>query len=381
MRKVFIIVLIFLCLSGCGLEKKNAIDNIGILDEPISFEITSNEQQFEEINIGGCEERLSEENAPTINGEFRNGGIIISGIESYNGKIYTQKLENGIRMHAQVLIPDILELNAYTYKTKRCDVNVRSDVLGAVFEQGSNLFYEDIKNPEYFEYKYGDRAGDYYLFHTIYPSAGPTINGEMAFMLYNAAPNLYPFEDNIVPEGNAFNVIIREFDPFDLVEQVIRKIDYYNGWELQYYVPYGTQGRNPFFRMVYKMKQDNLYVNAYNDTYLLVDQSGIQTFTGSFFDLVKGYNIEKVITLENAIDVLERMLPGTEAAKYSNVVIDKITIEYVVLQESDGNVNCIPYWRFYLSYDEYAKRENQNLICGVNMITGEFLYEERGFWF
>lgn len=24
---------------------------------------------------------------------------------------------------------------------------------------------------------------------------------------------------------------------------------------------------------------------------------------------------------------------------------------------------------------------NQNLICGVNMITGEFLYEERGFWF
>lgn len=88
-----------------------------------------------------------------------------------------------------------------------------------------------------------------------------------------------------------------------------------------------------------------------------------------------------MITLENAIDVLERMLPGTEVAKYSNVVIDKITIEYVVLQESDGNVNCIPYWRFYLSYDEYAKRENQNLIRGVNMITGEFLYEERGFWF
>ncbi len=57
------------------------------------------------------------------------------------------------------------------------------------------------------------------------------------------------------------------------------------------------------------------------------------------------------------------------------------TFEYVVIQEEDGGVSCFPFWRFYMSYEEYAKRENQNLICGVNMITGEFLYEERGFWF
>lgn len=97
--------------------------------------------------------------------------------------------------------------------------------------------------------------------------------------------------------------------------------------------------------------------------------------------MVKESTIEQVVTLEDAIDVLERELPGTEANEYSDVVIDRITIEYVVIQEEDGGVSCFPFWRFYMSYEEYAQRENQNLICGVNMITGEFLYEERGFWF
>ena len=381
MRKYFVILLFPLFLSGCAFGKNNTVDNIGISAEPIPFKIASDEQQSEAINVIECEEALSEDGIPTIYGAYENGGIPIAEIAGYNGKMYTQEFENGIEMSAYVCIPDISELNTYTYEVRTCDDTVRSKVLEAVFEQGPDIFDEDIRNPGYFEYKYGDRVGDCYLYHTIYPCAGPTVYGEMAFMLYNIAPNLYPFEDNIVPESDSSGVVLKEFDPFAVAEQVVRSIDYYNGWELQYFVPYGTQGRTSFFRMVYKMKQDNLYVNAYNDTYLLIDQGGIQTFTGSFFDLEKECHIEQVITLEDAIDILERELPGTEITKYSDVVLDRITIEYVVFQEESGSVSCSPCWRFYLSYNEYAGRENQNLICGVNMITGELLYEERGFWF
>lgn len=381
MRKVFIILLLSFCLSGCAVGENDTVDSIGISAEPITFEQISDGQQSEAINVIECEGTVSEDGILAIYGEYRNCGILIDEIASYNGKKYTKELENGIEMNAQVFVPDISELNVYSYETKICDDSVRNEILEAVFEQGIDLFDEDIRNPGYFEYKYGDRAGDYYLYHTLYPCAGPTVNGEMAFMLYNVAPNLYPFEDNIVPESDSFSVIIKQFDPFDMAEQVVENIDCYNGWEMQYFVPYGTYGRTSFFRMVYKMKQDNLYVNAYNDTYFLVDQTGIQTFTGDFFDLVKESTIEQVVTLEDAIDVLERELPGTEANEYSDVVIDRITIEYVVIQEEDGGVSCFPFWRFYMSYEEYAKRENQNLICGVNMITGEFLYEERGFWF
>lgn len=381
MRKVFIILLLSFCLSGCAVGENDTVDSIGISAEPITFEQISDGQQSEAINVIECEGTMSEDGILAIYGEYRNCGISIDEIASYNGKKYTKELENGIEMNAQVFVPDISELNVYSYETKICDDSVRNEILEAVFEQGIDLFDEDIRNPGYFEYKYGDRAGDYYLYHTLYPCAGPTVNGEMAFMLYNVAPNLYPFEDNIVPESDSFSVIIKQFDPFDMAEQVVENIDCYNGWEMQYFVPYGTYGRTSFFRMVYKMKQDNLYVNAYNDTYFLVDQTGIQTFTGAFFDLVKESTIEQVVTLEDAIDVLERELPGTEANEYSDVVIDRITIEYVVIQEEDGGVSCFPFWRFYMSYEEYAKRENQNLICGVNMITGEFLYEERGFWF
>lgn len=381
MRKIFIILLLSFCLSGCAFGENDTVDSIGISVEPITFEQISDRQQSEAINVIECEGTMSEDGILAIYGEYRNCGISIDEIASYNGKKYTKELENGIEMNAQVFVPDISELNVYSYETKICDDSVRNEILEAVFEQGIDLFDEDIRNPGYFEYKYGDRAGDYYLYHTLYPCAGPTVNGEMAFMLYNVAPNLYPFEDNIVPESDSFSVIIKQFDPFDMAEQVIENIDRYNGWEMQYFVPYGTHGRTSFFRMVYKMKQDNLYVNAYNDTYFFVDQTGIQTFTGAFFDLVKESTIEQVVTLEDAIDVLERELPGTEANEYSDVVIDRITIEYVVIQEEDGGVSCFPFWRFYMSYEEYAQRENQNLICGVNMITGEFLYEERGFWF
>lgn len=318
---------------------------------------------------------------PKIYGEYNNKGISISQINNYKGNTYIKDLNDGIKMDASVEIPNIQELNTYAYVTKICDSTVRNKVIDGVFEQGSSLFMENAKNPGYFEYVYGAGVGDYYLYHTIFPCAGPTVYGEMAFMLSNAAPNLYPFEDNIVPESDSFSVAIKGFDPFDTAEQVIRSIDYYNGWEQQYFVPYGNHGRNTFFRIVYKMKQDNLYVNAYNDTYFLVDQGGIETFTGTFFDLVREGNIEQVVTLEDAIDILATRIFETEIAQYSGVVIDRISIEYVVTQKEDGSVSCMPYWRFYFKYDEYLKRENQNIICGVNMVNREFIYEERGFWF
>lgn len=270
MRKIFIILLLSFCLSGCAFGENDTVDSIGISVEPITFEQISDRQQSEAINVIECEGTMSEDGILAIYGEYRNCGISIDEIASYNGKKYTKELENGIEMNAQVLVPDISELNVYSYETKICDDNVRNEILEAVFEQGIDLFDEDIRNPGYFEYKYGDRAGDYYLYHTLYPCAGPTVNGEMAFMLYNVAPNLYPFEDNIVPESDSFSVIIKQFNPFDVAEQVIENIDRYNGWEMQYFVPYGTYGRASFFRMVYKMKRDNLYVNAYNDTYFLL---------------------------------------------------------------------------------------------------------------
>lgn len=381
MRKLLFMLIFSLGLSGCALCEKEMEDNAENLSELVQSGVTGYQQQYEENNVCESDGEFYGDDSAGNYSENKNEGISIIEIADYNGKIYSRELKNGIKMDAYAFVPDISELNVYLYETKMCDDNVRNEILEAVFEQGIDLFDEDIRNPGYFEYKYGERAGDYYLYHTIYPCAGPTICGEMAFMLYNAAPNLYPFEENIVPDSDSFSVLIREFNPFDLAEQTIGNIDCYKGWERQYFVPYGTQGRNPFFRVVYKMKQDNLYVNAYNDTYLLIDQSGIQTFTGIFFDLIKENDIEQVMPLEDAIDTLEEMLPETDVAEYSEVVIDRITIEYIVMQEDDGSVRCYPFWRFYLSYDEYAGRENQNLICGINMINGAFICEERGFWF
>lgn len=379
MRKTLIMLLLFICISGCSVKDGNYIESPDVATTSTSYEYAI-DVPMEQVMEPGEDEVVLDLTTQVIYGGYEGGGISVNEIHDYHGKTYTKALGNGIEIQAQVSFPDIEELNVYSYVTMPCD-DVRSKILGAVFEDGIDLFFEDQKNPGYYEYKYGEKAGDYYLYHTIYPCAGPTVYGEMAFYLSNAAPNLYPFEDNIMPESDSFKVIIKEFDPFDMAEQVIRSIDCYDGWELQYFLPYGTQGKNPFFRLVYKLKQDNIYVNAYNDTYFLIDQNGIQTFTGAFFDLTKERRIEQVIPLEDAIEILDRELPGTEVTEYSDTAIDRISIEYIVVQEEDGSVSCSPFWRFYLSYNEYAGRNNQNLLCGVNMVTGEFVFEERGFWF
>lgn len=81
-------------------------------------------------------------------------------------------------------------------------------------------------------------------------------------------------------------------------------------------------------------EKDNLYVNAYNDTYFLVNQSGIQTFTGSLFVLTNKCRMEQVMALEDAIDILERELSIIEVTKYA--IFIQLLFEYTKIR-----IDCI----------------------------------------
>ena len=99
MRKVFIILLLSFCLSGCAVGENDTVDSIGISAEPITFERISDGQQSEAINVIECEGTMSEDGILAIYGEYRNCGILIDEIASYNGKKYTKELENGIEVY------------------------------------------------------------------------------------------------------------------------------------------------------------------------------------------------------------------------------------------------------------------------------------------
>ena len=123
---------------------------------------------------------------------------------------------------------------------------------------------------------------------------------------------------------------------------------------------------------------DGMPVTAYNDLALLFDNEGIEKVSGSLFS-VKDTGLEgTILSPDEAVWKLQEQAAFLNFEGAGRVSASEITLEYVVVISADGKILVTPVWRFLLGEDGDERNFQRQKILGVDAVTGELIWEERG---
>ena len=137
-------------------------------------------------------------------------------------------------------------------------------------------------------------------------------------------------------------------------------------------------GRRPYLKLVFKRMLDDMPVTTYNDLALLFDNNGIEKVSGSLFSVNEIGLDKKLLSPEEAVGKLQEQAAFLDFKGESHVTVTEITLEYVVVMSPDGKILVTPVWRFQLGEDEDGRNFLRQKILGIDAVTGELIWEERG---
>lgn len=305
-------------------------------------------------------------------------------LSSADGQHIEMNLEtpagNKLCINAVVETGGITQVSKYNYVLVPVSEDLRQNLFKAQFgDRVSEVEYDELNNV--WTLSNSASVADYYLYNTYYPVAGETVSGEESFSLEYRKVDLYPFEDNLLESVSSSTVTLSLDEVISLCDQLIDAITNQEDYTVDYVHAYGTNGRRPYYRLVYKRVLDGMPVTGYNDLIFLVDSDGIEKVYGSIFDVEEVELQEPIMSVEAAAAVLSGNIAQVSFGDNEILPIGKITLEYLVTQNMMGEVSIIPVWRFWIGDTEDQMNLNRGKIFAVDAVTGELIQGERGHTF
>lgn len=274
----------------------------------------------------------------------------------------------------------ITQVSKYNYVLVPVSEELRQNLFEARFgERVSEIEYDELNNV--WTLSNSSSVADYYLYNTYYPMAGETVPGEESFSLEYRKVNLYPFDDNLLESVSSSTVTLPLDEVISLCDQLVGAIANLEDYTVDYVHAYGTNGRRPYYKLVYKRVLDGMTVTGYNDLIFLVDSDGVEKVYGSIFDVEEVGLQESIISAEAAAAILSSNIAQVSFGENKMLSVGKITLEYLVTQNMMGETSIIPAWRFWLGDTEDRMNLNRGKILAVDAVTGELIQGERGHTF
>ena len=287
---------------------------------------------------------------------------------------------NKLCIDAVVEADGITQISKYNYVLVPISEELRESLFTARFgNRASEFEYDELNNV--WTLSNSSSVADYYLYNTYNPMAGETVPGEESFSLEYRKVDLYPFEDNLLESVSSSAVTLPLDEVISLCNQLVGAITNQEDYTVDYVHAYGTNGRRPYYKLVYKRVLDGMPVTGYNDLIFLVDSDGIEKVYGSIFDVEKVELQEPIISVEAAAAVLSGNIAQVSFGDNEMLSIGKITLEYLVSQNMMGEASIIPVWRFWIGDTEDQMNLNRGKIIAVDAVTGELIQGERGHTF
>lgn len=287
---------------------------------------------------------------------------------------------NKLCIDAVVKADGITQISKYNYVLVPISEELRESLFAARFgNRASEFEYDELNNV--WTLSNSSSVADYYLYNTYNPMAGETVPGEESFSLEYRKVDLYPFEDNLLESVSSSAVTLPLDEVISLCNQLVGAITNQEDYTVDYVHAYGTNGRRPYYKLVYKRVLDGMPVTGYNDLIFLVDSNGIEKVYGSIFDVEKVELQEPIISVEAAAAVLSGNIAQVSFGDNEMLSIGKITLEYLVSQNMMGEASIIPVWRFWIGDTEDQMNLNRGKIIAVDAVTGELIQGERGHTF
>lgn len=280
-------------------------------------------------------------------------------------------------INADVNVDGITKVSQYEYVLTDITEEIRANLFEAVFSDlAGTAEYDELNDVWTLDIDPGIR--NYFLYLISYSNGGATIPGEQIAVLENRYYDLYPFEDNRLPSITDSKVDTTLDEASAICRQVVESITDRDDYVVDYVQAYGNNGRRPYYKIVFKRMLDGMPVTAYNNWIFLFDNNGIERVTGSLFDMEEIGLEETILSLDEAVERLLEQASSIDLEEKSHMTVTRVTLEYVVVTTPTGRILATPVWRFWLGKDEDERNFFGHKILGIDAITGELIWEERG---
>lgn len=278
---------------------------------------------------------------------------------------------------ADVAVDGTERVSRYEYELKDITEEKRAALFEAVFSELAETAVYDARN-DVWTLDIDPEIRNYFLYQISYSNGGATIPGEQIIVLENRYYDLYPFEDNRLASLSDSKVNTALDEAVARCGQVLKAITDTDDYAVDYIQAYGNNGRRPYYKIVFQRVLDGMPVTAYNNFIFLYDNNGIERLTGSLFSTKEIGLEETILSPEEAVRKLQEQAAFLNFEGETQVTVTRITLEYIVVMTPAGKILATPVWRFRLGADEDERSFFGHRILGIDAVTGELIWEERG---
>lgn len=309
--------------------------------------------------------------------ENKNKEIILESSNLYIEQTVENMDGNKIVINGAVNTGDVEFVARYIYISKPVTEKIREELFQAYFgERAADVNYDERN--DLWRLDNSSEGGDYYLYTTPCPSAGPTAFGEQVFQIEYRAVDLYPFRDNLLEDASMSKANTTPNEAVELCDTIVNAMSSLENMAVDYVHAYGIAGRRPYYKIVYKRYLDHLPVTGYNDLYFLVDDNGIEKIYGATYDVEKIELEAPILSAREAVDALAGNSTLIKFEEENSIFVGKIQLEYIVVNSTSGDTYVTPAWRFCIGDTDHKMNVLRDRILAVDAVTGEIIQEERG---
>lgn len=206
--------------------------------------------------------------------------------------------------NATVNIGNIENIGLYEYKVLPITDDFRKSLFTSVLGDKAADAEYDARN-DVWELRLSNKVGDYYLYETGYFLSGESVAEQTTFSLEYRYVDLYPFDDNILSSIEQSPMAISADEAVSMCNKIMDEIANGTEYQVDYIFAYGTNGRHPYYKIVYKQVIDNTTITAFNDIYFLVDDSGVQKVFGCLYEVGNTILADPIISVDKAVEILK----------------------------------------------------------------------------
>lgn len=280
-------------------------------------------------------------------------------------------------VNADVNVEGVARVSRYEYVLTDITEEIRADLFKSVFPETADRAEYDVRN-DVWTLDIDPAIRNYFLYQISYSNGGVTIPGEQIIVFENRYYDLYPFEDNRLSSLSESNVSATLDEAESVCRRVVDSITDSQDYAVDFIHAYGKGGRRPYLKLVFKRMLDGMPVTTYNNLSFLFDNDGIEKVSGSLFFVKEVGLDQKLLSPEEAVGKLRDQAAFLNFDGVDKVTVAEITLEYVVVTSPDGKILAVPVWRFLLGQDEDERRFLRQKILGIDAVTGDLIWEERG---
>ena len=372
-RKYMIIIVIISCFLVSCAQKPNVGERNGVRAA------TSEHEDTEEVQQQNTNEIITNipESISANSVTQRNLDIFANYEGTKIERVIDVLNKESLFIDAVIDVDGINRVSQYEYLTKDITEEVRANLFQSVFlDAADEAEYDELNDVWTLDIDPDIR--NYFLYQVSYSNGGTTVSGEQIIILENRYYDLYPFEDNRLSAVSDSKVDVSIDAAIGICKRTVNAITNADNYVADCVQGYGNNGRRPYYKIVFRYTLDGMPVSGYNDLTFLFDNNGIEMVKGSLFSVKEIGLTKNILSPDEAVERLQEQADFLIFEDESQIMVSKVTLEYILINSPEGKMLITPVWRFWLGNDEDERNFLCHKILAIDALTGELIWDERG---